>query len=247
MFRLIFWGIGLVVVITGFSVWRGGVLRTLPEVNPGVPASTPDIPPFEAERKALLEFEERNLAAKAKRIGTSTAALRENENKDKDKGEGNKNKYEDENKVMVRTSVAPNASALAPQGGMKNEDKNKNEGVPAAATTSQPVQAMATPTSSPTTTARSAPAPAPERQKFLIEGLNFCHNDRGAAIDLSGYPLVTDASVPPADIIEWTTTRVRFYAPAHVPPGTYTVTVRGVDKWGYCTAVTSTPRMITIK
>jgi hypothetical protein len=63
----------------------------------------------------------------------------------------------------------------------------------------------------------------------------FCEYSKGnSAVFLSGYPFVQDYEVPPQDIVSWAMTSVTFRVAPLVPAGTYALTVRGYQKYGYC-------------
>ena len=224
------WGIGIIVVLAiggGFSWWRLQTLHTLPPPEAGLSTSTTELPPVTASRENLLKFEQEILALKAKRLDsvTTTSVARSNPS----------------NQAPLPIPPRPASSTLIPS-------------IPASSVPTPPIQEVVpgvpsltprAPTSTAISTAK-APSPPP-LQQFLVDGSGFCAYIKGvSAIVISGYPLAADITIPDDNIKTWTTTRVVFLMPEGVPPGTYRVTVRGRDSWGYCTATNSSPVFIKV-
>lgn len=205
----------------GFVWWRSSTLKESPQENSSLSTSTPELPPVVADRQDLLLFEDKLLALKEKQIEsllpTSTRQKRSTPQA---------------SSSPVLTPASPPAHAPEPS--------------PAAPPPVSPPPAVA-PTSSASSSTPAAPAPPP-LQQFLLDGSGFCSYTKGnSSVLLSGYPLVTDFSVPDENIKEWGSSRVIFTVPDSIPPGTYMVKVRGVNSWGYCPNASTSPDRITVK
>ncbi len=93
----------------------------------------------------------------------------------------------------------------------------------------------------PTSTPPSPP-PAPvflaapgTRTYIVTTNRRFCEYVKGtSAVFLSGYPFPQDVEIYSQDILQWSMTSVTFRLPFSFPTGSYAVTVRGYQKYGYC-------------
>lgn len=241
-----------------FVWWRGGVLHALPTMAPTFSTSTPALPPLTADRGVLLEFEEENLVAKARQLG-----VRPSVGTDAGSAAPAPQKATS-TPVPAAPKAAPATSISSP---FPVQSMSASSNTPAAAplvTSSLSVPAAQTTTTSTSTPAPSAATGTPifippsaatstsptyhvATRQFLVDGKGFCDYAANSSVVLTGYPLVVDATIQGGDIKSWTDNRVVFWVPDSVPSGTYRVTVRGVNGWGYCTASTSSPQTIAVQ
>ncbi|MBI2888448.1 MAG: hypothetical protein HYY10_00825 [Candidatus Liptonbacteria bacterium] len=101
-----------------------------------------------------------------------------------------------------------------------------------------------TPNSPPPQNSTSVPSlpPAPvflaapgTRTYTVTTGRRFCEYVEGTSmVFLSGYPFPQDVEIYSQDIVQWSMASVTFRLPFSFPTGSYAVTVRGYQKYGYC-------------
>ncbi|MCR4328803.1 MAG: hypothetical protein NUV53_04855 [Patescibacteria group bacterium] len=265
MIHWIITGIIFVATMGTFAWWRSNVLDELPPASSPISAPAVTLPPIEADRDALLQFEEDRLRQKAKDAGvefttstpytvavptssvmqvassTADATTSFVESVASSTVKSVEESLLTEEVLEVATSTADTASSTV------------SEEMVASSTAINEVTSTATiaipnpPITIPPSAATSSSVITLSARQFLIDGAGFCSYEKGiSSVVLSGYPLSVDVAVSGDWIKEWTTTRVIFFAPDSIPAGTYNVTVRGVNSWGYCTASTSTPAFIVV-
>lgn len=228
--------LGFIAILLGvFFWWRSVVLQELSPLGV-VDLQVGKLVPVQSDRKDLLRIEEEMLARKIKEIAaTRPSSLPSKPNIVS---------------ASTSTSTAQTAPVKKPAVSFKPVIATSTifESKTAESLSSETSSSTMSTTSTSTQTSIQTSAPVRPAQQFLIDGSGFCNYVNGVStVTLVGYPLAADAVIPHGNIKSWTTTRVIFTTPDWVPPGTFEVTIRGRDSFGYCTSATSSPRTITVK